>query len=260
MEELTSTLEQATEGIAPDYFYLNLDGGDPVYRERVYCYELYHQMRMRWPAQTPFYLNGEVDKARHPKMIHLRDRFPKPDLLVHRPGYMEGNFAVIEVKCDRAGKAGITKDLETLSFFTKEFGYQRAIYLIYGDVALDTLEQIQEIAQKIEDLGPIEYWAHGTPHTAAGKRPADAVVGNRQLSACVLGLPYDRLGVGSGHRSVRHRAGKAVHDYHANNDEAHADHGGGIELLALDQPRDSRDQHYAQACPNRVGNSGGDGP
>jgi phosphatidylserine/phosphatidylglycerophosphate/cardiolipin synthase-like enzyme len=27
------------------------------------------------------------------------------------------------------------------------------------------------------------------------KRPADAVVGNRQLSACVLGLPYDRLWV-----------------------------------------------------------------
>ncbi|WP_147414288.1 hypothetical protein [Sphingomonas gilva] len=133
MEELTFIVKQATAGVAPDYFYLNLDGGDPVYRERVYCYELYHQMRMRWPAQTPFYLNGEVDKARHPKMIELRDRFPKPDLLVHRPGYMAGNFAVIEVKCEHAGKAGIAKDLETLSFFVNEFGYQRAIYLIYGD-------------------------------------------------------------------------------------------------------------------------------
>jgi hypothetical protein len=28
------------------------------------------------------------------------------------------------------------------------------------------------------------------------KRPADAVVGNRQLSARVLGLPYDRFWVG----------------------------------------------------------------
>ncbi|WP_116091736.1 methionyl-tRNA formyltransferase-like protein [Sphingomonas crusticola] len=167
MEELTSILEQATAGIAPDYFYLNLDGGDPIYRERVYCYELYHQMRMRWPAQTPFYLNGEVDKARHPKMIELRDRFPKPDLLVHRPGYMAGNFAVIEVKCERAGKAGIIKDLETLSFFVNEFGYQRAIYLIYGDAALSTLAQIQEVAQDMEGLGPIEYWAHEAPQSAA---------------------------------------------------------------------------------------------
>jgi|JI7StandDraft_1071085.scaffolds.fasta_scaffold274632_3 hypothetical protein len=30
------------------------------------------------------------------------------------------------------------------------------------------------------------------------KRPADAVVGNRQLSARVLGLPYDRFWVDSG--------------------------------------------------------------
>lgn len=30
------------------------------------------------------------------------------------------------------------------------------------------------------------------------KRPADAVVGDRQLSACVLGLAYDRFWVGSG--------------------------------------------------------------
>jgi len=167
MEELTSIVQQATAGVAPDYFYLNLDGGDPVYRERVYCYELYHQMRMRWPAQTPFYLNGEVDKARHPKMIELRDRLPKPDLLVHRPGYMAGNFAVIEVKCEHAGKTGIAKDLETLSFFVNEFGYQRAIYLIYDDSAMATLTQAQDVAQNIENLGAIEYWAHEAPHTAA---------------------------------------------------------------------------------------------
>ncbi|MBB3360473.1 MULTISPECIES: methionyl-tRNA formyltransferase-like protein [unclassified Novosphingobium] len=167
MEELTSILEQATAGVGSDYFYLNLDGGDPVYRERVYCYELYHQMRLRWPAQTPFYLNGEVDKARHPKMIELRDRFPKPDLLVHKPGYMAGNFAVIEVKCERASMAGIAKDLETLSFFVNEFGYQRAIYLIYGDAAMATLKQVQEVAQNMGDPGPIEYWAHVAPDTAA---------------------------------------------------------------------------------------------
>lgn len=167
MEDLSHILEQSTAGIAPDYFYLNLDGGDPVYRERVYCYELYHQMRMRWPAHTPFYLNGEVDKARHPKMIELRDRFPKPDLLVHRPGYMEGNFAVIEVKCDRAGRAGIAKDLETLSFFVNEFGYQRAIYLIYGDEAMATLARVQEVAQDIAGIDAIEYWAHAAPDTAA---------------------------------------------------------------------------------------------
>ena len=33
------------------------------------------------------------------------------------------------------------------------------------------------------------------------KRPADAVVGNRQLSARVLGLPYDRFWVDFCHSS-----------------------------------------------------------
>lgn len=34
------------------------------------------------------------------------------------------------------------------------------------------------------------------------KRPADAVVGNRQLSARVLSLPYDRFGVESGRKEL----------------------------------------------------------
>jgi hypothetical protein len=124
-------------------------------------------MRKRWPAETPFYLNGEVDKARHPKMSEMRDNFPKPDLLVHRPGYMDGNFAVIEVKCERAGKVGIKKDLETLSFFVNEFGYERAIYLIYGDAARTTLTQVQQVAQDLAGLAAIEYWAHEAPESAA---------------------------------------------------------------------------------------------
>jgi hypothetical protein len=45
MDELTGILAAATAAIEPGYFRLNIDGGSPVYRERVYCYELYHQMR-----------------------------------------------------------------------------------------------------------------------------------------------------------------------------------------------------------------------
>ena len=54
-KELTNILKKATESIEGQYFQLSLDGGDPVYRERLYCYELYHQIRclgdgMRWNA------------------------------------------------------------------------------------------------------------------------------------------------------------------------------------------------------------------
>ena len=45
MNELSDVLADATRSIEAEYFHLSIDGGGPVYRERVYCYELYHQMR-----------------------------------------------------------------------------------------------------------------------------------------------------------------------------------------------------------------------
>lgn len=66
MEQLTRILAEATASVGPEYFLLPIDGADPIYRERVYCYELYHQMRRRWPDDRRYILNGEVDKSAHP--------------------------------------------------------------------------------------------------------------------------------------------------------------------------------------------------
>src|ERR1700733_8802407 len=111
MDELTEVLTKATAAIECGYFHFNIAGGPSIYRERVYCYELYHQMRCLWPANS-FYLNGEVDKAGHPLLSDLRSK--KPDLLVHRPGDEHGNHAVIEVKPSRVDDDDIRKDIETL--------------------------------------------------------------------------------------------------------------------------------------------------
>lgn len=167
MDELTDILAQATAAIEPGYFHLNIDGGDPVYRERVYCYELYHQMRLRWPAGTPFTLNGEIDKAAHPILMELGAAHAKPDLLVHKPGYMSGNDAIIEVKSSRAPNDGIRTDLEKLSLFTNAVGYQRAIYLIYGYEAAETLGRVLDIAGKLDALATVELWLHVQPDTPA---------------------------------------------------------------------------------------------
>jgi hypothetical protein len=48
MNELSDVLAEATAAIEARYFRLPIAGGDPIYRERVYCYELYHQMRLLW--------------------------------------------------------------------------------------------------------------------------------------------------------------------------------------------------------------------
>lgn len=83
MEQLTDILRQATAAIGREYFLLPIHGGGPVYRERVYCYELYYQMRRRWLEDSPYRLNGEVDKRSYPNFPDLGPGEPKPDLLVH---------------------------------------------------------------------------------------------------------------------------------------------------------------------------------
>ena len=176
MEELTEIIEEATAGVNEKYFLLDIDGGDPIYRELVYCYELYHQMRCRWPKDTKFYLNGEVDKRAHPILKELEVDNVRPDLLVHRPGCMEYNHAIIEVKPSKVNKNGsiekktkcnIRKDLKTLSRFTSEAGYQRAIYLVYGYEADSFAEHVEEIAARFEGLEPIELWLHKEPKKSA---------------------------------------------------------------------------------------------
>jgi hypothetical protein len=56
-----------------------------VYRERVYCYELYHQWRCQWANDSRFELSGEADKIGDP----IIRRNAKPDFLVHVPGEMQ---------------------------------------------------------------------------------------------------------------------------------------------------------------------------
>ena len=108
MENLDRILQDATAAVEDNYFRLHIDGADaPIYRERVYCYELYHQMRRRWPDDGPFRLNGEVDKAAHPVLSRLDASYAKPDLLVHGPGDMGRNHAIIEVKSQKIGRAHV---------------------------------------------------------------------------------------------------------------------------------------------------------
>ncbi len=168
MKQLTKILEAATAGITPGYFHVAIDGGDPVYRERVYAYELYHQMRSQWPPDTSYYLNGELDKSAHPILAGLGVRGLKPDLLVHQPGYMTGNHAAIELKKAETSASGIKKDLSTLALFRTNVRYERAIYLVYGYHADDgLLDRIRARYRQLQTPAPIEVWFHRRPEEPA---------------------------------------------------------------------------------------------
>lgn len=87
VESFRHILTIATERVGEQYFLLPVadqDGGAPIiqYRERVYSYELYHQLRLAWPTWG-YSLGGEVDKRNHP-VIH------GPDLDNAKPGATTG--------------------------------------------------------------------------------------------------------------------------------------------------------------------------
>jgi hypothetical protein len=161
MNELDQLLKDSTSKIEDAYFLLPTLGGEK-YRERVYAYELYHQLRSIWTS-TQFFLNGEVDKKGHPC---FPESGPQPDLIVHERN-TTNNLAVFQIKACNAQNAGIDADLLKLQYFRKEVGYLRAIYLVYGT-------QAEECAQKIINRNgydtEIEIWLHLAPGEQAEPR------------------------------------------------------------------------------------------
>lgn len=109
-----------------------------IFRERVYCYELYHQLRLALGDIFPYKIHGEVDKSGHPIIRSKK----KPDFIIHDPGNMDNNLVVIEVKHIRSGMKDLKCDLKTLQLFLN-MKYHRTILLVYGNNREDIPEKIR---------------------------------------------------------------------------------------------------------------------
>jgi hypothetical protein len=131
-ERLQEMLRVATARIPLDYFQLPVADADAVYRERVYCYELYHQLRCIW-NDFPFSLGGEIDKTGHPHFQNGPYSRAKPDFLVHMAGSMDENLAAVEIKPANVKVDGIKEDLRKLTWFCQNARYFRGIFLLYGE-------------------------------------------------------------------------------------------------------------------------------
>jgi hypothetical protein len=141
LQQLMAMLAAATSQISAEYFQLPVADADAVYRERVYCYELYHRLRAMWDA-FPFSLGGEVDKVGHPAFQDGPYARAKPDFLVHTPGAMDQNLAVIEVKPATASVMELGRDLLKLSWFCENARYSKGILVVYGDAgSSETFQQ-----------------------------------------------------------------------------------------------------------------------
>jgi hypothetical protein len=131
--EFQEALKKATKAMEEYYFTIamtNLKGHR--FRERVYCYELYHQLRLAL-TEFPYTLQGEMDRNGHP-IISKKIGARKPDFILHEPKTMNNNFVVMEVKpLNNTNGYQLKKDLDTLIRFL-DLGYYRAIHLIYGSL------------------------------------------------------------------------------------------------------------------------------
>jgi len=165
-QDFTQILQAATSQIDELYIRLPRDSLSAVHRERVYCYEFYHQLRVAWNASplasSPFVLNGEVDKSGQSQFEREGLRRIKPDFLLHGPGNMDLNHTVIEVKSASYQKLGLLKDLITLHrLSTMRQGYKRQILLVFGPC--DQTRLVHEIVTFRTNSGfdsPLELWCH----------------------------------------------------------------------------------------------------
>lgn len=124
----------------------------PIYRECVYCYELYHRLRVALPHNFPFSLAGEVDKSGHPSIRTFPLNRRQLDFLVHFAGNMTSNLLAVEVKPGIAGSRDMKKDIETLISCLNQANYEYGMLLFYGGCRPEWLGKLKRLADKSTDF------------------------------------------------------------------------------------------------------------
>ncbi len=148
---------KAIKKIDNHYTQLSVACSDkPIYRERVYCYELYHQLRCILGDDFPYKLDGELDKKSH--ICYPNEE--KPDFVVHIPGKMKQNLVVIEVKkvLVKDHIKELRNDFDKLKRFISKTNYYRAIMLIYGNVNGELPQNIKREIKCIQGKNIIILW------------------------------------------------------------------------------------------------------
>ncbi len=140
---VTDWLVCASSLIGEEYIQLPVADGDPHFRERVYCYELYHRWRCHWGQGFRFSLCGELNKRGYPLICGTNLVRTMPDFLVHVPGEIGEmtNLLVMEVKSARGEMKKIVEDLEKLTAYRRNLvdqkkgqpaNYHAAYLWVYG--------------------------------------------------------------------------------------------------------------------------------
>ena len=136
--EILKNIKEAIEKIESKFYKIISANGKERIRERVFCYELYHQLRLI-EFDHKFDIHGELDKA------GFYDIDVIPDFLFHKQGSDE-NYCVIEVK-GKIDSKGIRKDFKTLrKFLVEQKGieaYKLAIFFLFNNSLEDFINYLK---------------------------------------------------------------------------------------------------------------------
>lgn len=135
--EFRSALDDAIASVPNEYFRIKRYGDDdPEPRERAYCYELYHQLRLKLRHDFPYALHAEIDKAGHAAIVRCfgPNARPNPDFILHKPTLMGrgDNLGIIEVKASDENRENVGKDLCKIQKFLRRVGYLYGVMLFFG--------------------------------------------------------------------------------------------------------------------------------
>ncbi len=117
-EEAVVSFREALLRVATPYFRSMLPNDQFAHGERVFAYELYHQMRLSFKGA--WYVNGEFRKGMRVVPEICSDAVMIPDLVVHQPDSLEENLLAVEIKAaPRLRTDQLIMDAEKLDFYTR---------------------------------------------------------------------------------------------------------------------------------------------
>lgn len=134
--------------------------------ERIFCYELYHQLRIKIDRElenNPDFLQGamlqgEVKKIRasefveHLGLEQLSQEFI-PDFLIHTPGDTDYHAFVIEVKCSpNLSRRDLLADIKKINEFVTRYQYERGIFLTINSDPISIGEKLSNARKEISAL------------------------------------------------------------------------------------------------------------
>lgn len=134
-EKIKEILKESINNIQEKFYKVtSLQIKNSIPRERIFCSELYHQLRLECESYK-FGVNFDISpKLLKDQSMGYNEMTNIPDFLFHKEG-IDSNFCVLEVET-QLDKEKIQKDFETLSSFlngkNKLPPYKNGIFLIFG--------------------------------------------------------------------------------------------------------------------------------